>query len=556
MIQIYYEQGPDGFYYPTLHKPDEGAPRQWDLPEESKDDFGRMLTVTESKYTKEYLKMCAYYNKLFPTLRHSTALAPSHNSLPFTITDQESTDVGSGLSANYLKTITETIVSRLGVKLFDYKLIMETPSLVYTLYKDEVERVFRAMVRKQNLQKTAVAIFHNASILGFSHLFMDPFTHELRKISDYELGCYESEFAKHKLKRVVIRDFDFPVSELRPYLNGFDAKDIEGIIKRKAVDFKIFIDCYAHKVYAIVDSIVGPPQDYPFEHAMIESYSWDLGVKDSHVSCLFDLLYPLQRAIDKFLAKESQLILNYKGPIPVFNKDVDLVIKNIGNGAGEALFLSNPIIDPSLLVTTIEPTPLDANLDSQIEGWKQKMYELAGVQQVSLDIEQYRSAAAMIALEQMRDAQFQPQLQGIAEFLQRAIRMYVKYTATLDMHPDVSTVVSWKEVDRLLEEAVLDVKPVHNTNITGGQDGTSLTNIDYKLMNADRFIVRIVRGELGFDDIDYTINYDMVKALAAVKLLQLRCLQEDAAESIGRLEEFLFKCFVEDIRLGTVNLNG
>jgi hypothetical protein len=45
-----------------------------------------------------------------------------------------------------------------------------------------------------------------------------------------------------------------------------------------------------------------------------------------------------------------------------------------------------------------------AMLHNLVEDIKSQMYEIAGIQEVSMDMENCRSAAAVIALEQARDA--------------------------------------------------------------------------------------------------------------------------------------------------------
>ena len=118
----------------------------------------------------------------------------------------------------------------------------------------------------------------------------------------------------------------------------------------------------------------------------------------------------------------------YKGAVPVFNNDVDLAMKSISNGSGEALYVdsSRPI---DSLMTVINPTPIDAQLSATKTELKTEMYELAGLQQVSFNMENMRSAAAVIAIDQTRDTVFQAQLDGISRFVSQLFRTIVNYNA-------------------------------------------------------------------------------------------------------------------------------
>jgi hypothetical protein len=94
------------------------------------------------------------------------------------------------------------------------------------------------------------------------------------------------------------------------------------------------------------------------------TFGWDIGFSKVTASSLFDLLYPTQRELNKVNAKIQQLIRMYKGAVPVFNNDVDLAMKSISNGSGEALYVdsSRPI---DSLMTVINPTPIDAQLSAR-----------------------------------------------------------------------------------------------------------------------------------------------------------------------------------------------
>ena len=138
----------------------------------------------------------------------------------------------------------------------------------------------------------------------------------------------------------------------------------------------------------------------------MSTMSWDTGVKAAIGTSEFDLLYPIQREINRFAAKQQQMIRMYKGPTPVFNKDVDIKMKQMSNGSGEALYVDSTIPIDSLMAV-INPTPLDPQMSAEITNYKSAMYELAGIQSTSFDMENMRSAAAVVALDQTRDSVFQ-----------------------------------------------------------------------------------------------------------------------------------------------------
>ena len=124
----------EGMARPTLYPGEKGD--DWDIPDEVNDDFRRLNTIIENKYSREFLKICAFYNKMFPSLKISDWVTSSYNVQSFTSMDQERKDTGSGISFNYLKQIVDQITSRLGTITFVPELISEDTSLEYIVYKD------------------------------------------------------------------------------------------------------------------------------------------------------------------------------------------------------------------------------------------------------------------------------------------------------------------------------------------------------------------------------------------------------------------------------------
>ena len=78
-------------------------------------------------------------------------------------------------------------------------------------------------------------------------------------------------------------------------------------------------------------------------------------------------------------------------------------------------------------MTVINPTPLDPELSGTVQEYKSAMYELAGIQNASFDMENMRSAAAVVALDQTRDSVFQAQLSALSDFIANALRLYIIY---------------------------------------------------------------------------------------------------------------------------------
>ena len=534
---------------PTLY-PGENT-KDWSLPEEISTDFYRLNSIIENKYNKEYLKICAFYNKMFPSLRNSAWTSTTYNAAPFTWQDQERQDYGTGISSNYLKQIVDQLTSRLGTIQFIPYLLSEDQNFEYIIYKDEVERILRMYINKDKFNRTCIDVFHDAAVLGYSYAFIDPYTGKLNKANDYEVGIFESQLNKGSIVQMLYRDYAFPTAKALVYFEGLDKDKKEEFINmisdKVTVDLCMYFDCLTHTCHVTIDGKALPEKEYPFDEVLVAVMRWDTGFAKVMSSSLFDALYPLQREINKINAKQQQLIRNYKGSTPVFNSDVELAMKAITNGAGECLYVDSQRPLDSLM-TVINPTPLDPQLTATVQEYKSAMYEIAGVQNASFDMENMRSAAAVVALDQTRDSVFQAQLSGLSDFIADALSLYIKYNAgykTNDNNMD------WDSVLELINTAYISLKPVHLNDPLSDEDKSRESPIDYVQLCTARCVLNIVKGKITFSTLPYYVDWKVVTMMLAATLVKFEALGIPVPDAV---HHFLIAAFVESIKIGEVEI--
>lgn len=534
---------------PTLY-PGENT-KDWTLPEEISTDFYRLNAIIENKYNKEYLKICAFYNKMFPSLRNSAWTSTTYNAAPFTWQDQERQDYGTGISSNYLKQIVDQLTSRLGTIQFIPYLLSEDQNFEYIIYKDEVERILRMYINKDKFNRTCIDVFHDAAVLGYSYAFIDPYTGKLNKANDYEVGIFESQLNKGSIVQMLYRDYAFPTAKTLVYFEGLDKDKKEEFINiisdKVTVDLCMYFDCLTRTCHVTIDGKALPEKEYPFDEVLVAVMRWDTGFAKVMGSSLFDALYPLQREINKINAKQQQLIRNYKGSTPVFNSDVELAMKAITNGAGECLYVDSQRPLDSLM-TVINPTPLDPQLTATVQEYKSAMYEIAGVQNASFDMENMRSAAAVVALDQTRDSVFQAQLSGLSDFIADALSLYIKYNAgykTNDSNMD------WDSVLELINTAYISLKPVHLNDPLSDEDKSRESPIDYVQLCTARCVLNIVKGKITFSTLPYYVDWKVVTMMLVATLVKFEALGIPVPDVV---HYFLIAAFVESIKIGEVEI--
>lgn len=535
---------------PTLY-PGE-AVDDWKIPEEMSDVFYRLNSIIENKYSKEFLKICALYNKMFKSLRFRDSTSMAYNAPPFTWADQERADTGTGMSSNYLKQIVDQVTSRLGSVQFVPYLLSEDQNYEYIIYKDEVERILRMYITKDKFFRKSMEAFHDSSVLGFAYAILDPFTGELFKASDYQVGIFESQLNKDKITQMLYRDYCYPSTEVEKYVKHITdpekkAEILDHARSKPSVDLCMFFNSKEHKCIVSIDGQFLPEYDYPFDRVLVAVMRWDTGFQAATGTSLFDLLYPLQREINKINAKQQQLIRMYKGATPVFNSDVELAVKAITNGAGECLYVDSkrPL---DTLMTVINPTPLDPQLPATVTEYKSAMYELAGIQNASFDMENMKSAAAVFALDQTRDSVFQAQLSALSDFITDSLKLYIEYNAgykTNDSNMD------WDAVKKLIDTAYINLKPVHVNDPLSDEDKARQEPVDYSKLCVARCVLLIVKGEMTFEEVPYYIDWHNVALMLAATLIKFGALGIKVPVAV---HEFFAAAFVESIRTGEVTI--
>ena len=261
---------------------------------------------------------------------------------------------------------------------------------------------------------------------------------------------------------------------------------------------------------------------------------------------MFDLLYPIQREINRIAAKKQQIIRMYKGSVPVFNSDVDIALKAITNGAGEALYIDSSRSTTELM-TVINPTPLDPQLDAEIQSHKTSMYELAGIQNASFDMENMKSAAAVIALDQTRDSVFQAQMAGMSQFIKQMLKLYIKYLAK---YPDMSgdrRRVDWETVSKLIEQSYINMQPVHLNDPLSDEQKADENPYDYTKLATARLLLDVINGDITFDTLPYYYDpADLTIAVATI-LIKFEALGIDVPITIHK---FLMSAYIDFIKNG------
>jgi hypothetical protein len=164
-----------------------------------------------------------------------------------------------------------------------------------------------------------------------------------------------------------------------------------------------------------------------------------------------------------------------------------------------------------------------------------------------MNLDNLRSAAAVVALDQLRDARFESQLFLMAEFVEQMLVNIVRFNAgmALTERTEIGD-IPWQNMLDLVNSAYIEIIPVHGND---PEDKPVEPPEDFQLYIVDKFIMAVINGEKTHADINYTINRQILKKQAVNKLLRFKALDGEYRE----LEELVLMLFVDDIKSGVVS---
>jgi hypothetical protein len=178
------------------------------------------------------------------------------------------------------------------------------------------------------------------------------------------------------------------------------------------------------------------------------------------------------------------------------------------------------------------------------------MLELAGVQQMSFDMENMRSAAAVIAVDQTQDNVFQAQMMGHAKMKADMFRVEANYKSVVQ--PEENTGIEWDVIAKLLEDSLIELKPLHLNDPLGNKGSIAdQPKTDFRYMQTARFVNRVLKGDASYGMLSYVNDREMITAMLAGIFVKLDAMSIPIPDHAYM---FMLEAFLEDIKLGVVQL--
>ena len=180
------------------------------------------------------------------------------------------------------------------------------------------------------------------------------------------------------------------------------------------------------------------------------------------------------------------------------------------------------------------------------------MYELSGMSQSSFNMDNMRSAAAVVALDQTRDTVFQAQLSGMAEFIKSILNMYIEYYAKFPNAAEGERKgVDWDIMYRLIKCSYIDLKPMHINDFMSDENEAKQETPDYVQQAGMRVVLEVIRGEKDFESVPYFLDKNQITFTIASMLPKFEALGIEIPITI---HQYLMSAYLNEVAEGNLAL--
>ena len=163
-----------------------------------------------------------------------------------------------------------------------------------------------------------------------------------------------------------------------------------------------------------------------------------------------------------------------------------------------------------------------------------------------------RSAAAVVALDQTRDTVFQAQLAGMADFIKDILNTYIEYYAKFpDYAQGERKAVDWEVMYKLIQSSYIDLKPMHINDFMSDENEAKQEAPDYTQQAGMRVVLEIIKGEATFDTVPYYLDKGQITFAVASFLPKFEALGIAIPMTI---HQYLMSAYLNEVAEGKINL--
>jgi hypothetical protein len=333
---------------------------------------------------------------------------------------------------NIIKSIVDTIASKISQA--NIRPFFDPDDGTYKTTKAcrEMQKFFDVWLDEQHAYPKSVMCFRDAEIFEMGVMHVDAESKSLRRIARWEYFLDPSEYYHGAVSRAMIIRKHYPLVAIIGETNSAELKELFGKERDKKGEYTIYydlVDGYRwdfFEEFLVKDKVKLNYEKYGglYRRPFVEIF-YTKPVNGMYSTSLVDDLFSLQKQVDEMVKRIDQASRNGLNQLILVPEGSGLKAATLQNGVMAVDWRPGPEGGQPVVMT---PQAISPQYLEMLNNTIQRMYEIAGISQLSAQSKKPADLESGKALETMEDIEsdrFNVQLQQFVHFLVDTARVQI-----------------------------------------------------------------------------------------------------------------------------------
>lgn len=357
-----------------------------------RDSIAELDSKINANLNKYQYNVCRYTNRPDMDLRNAYEYSRWYGAFS---SFKQDNDLIDPAYVNVIKSVIDSIVSKLSNN--KTRPFFSPVNGTYKTRKvvQQAQVFFDQAFDALNLHEVISEAFKDACICDIGHIMIDPFTFDVGVVKPWAYATLSSE-GKHPTK-CLIEEYNIPVMNLNKYKLSINKA-------LKYVNFAMYIDTISHEAVIFVNEKPVKTVKYDYDVLPIVDVYFNKPVLGTKTTSIADDLESIQCNIDLINAKMSASTqLTPATTTYIYQGASNLKKGDLDNNEGNVYEVDMMPGMTQLPVQTVRQPPFDPGLQSALDYYINKAYDMVGISQLSAQSRKPSGLDSGVALQTMED---------------------------------------------------------------------------------------------------------------------------------------------------------
>ena len=467
---------------------------------------------------------------------------------------------------NIIKSIVDTVASKISQANIRPFFDPDDGSYSTTKACRRIQKFSDIWLDEQHAYPKSVMCFRDAEIFEMGVMHVDAESKSLRRVAPWEYFLDPAEYYHGCVSRAMIMKKHFPLSGLIADVKNKDLKALFDEDRNKKGEYVTYYDLVDGKRYDYFDEyLIHDPVKLNYEkygglyrRPFVEIF-FTKPVNGMFSTSLVDDLFSLQKQVDEMVKRIDQASRNGLNQLILVPEGSGLNASTLQNGVMAVGYRPTPEGGAPVVMT---PPAINPQYLQILNDTIQRMYEIAGVSQLSAQSKKpadLESGAALQTMEDIESDRFNVQLQQFTHFLVDVMRVSID-TFSGEVLPGKPMKMSWEEIRKQRNmfnidfsaasalskdpsSKIAEIKELMSLGYVDPQIGAQLLDLP-DLRGADSiatssvdYVQKVIDDAIEDEDYTFEETIDVVLLLKHIVMDINRYSASEDTQAVARLKE-------------------